>query len=115
MPLYVNGWVGYRWRLLHEEARRDFADELFFLAQAGTSRSGLGAQVVVEGMRSAGTPLFEGVRVPTAKRRQLQVTPRASWSWGGSSVSIGVRMTPAARNLPAGPTVVAGFFRRLPR
>ena len=114
VPVYVNGWVGYRSRLVHDVARRDFSDEAFFLVQGGTSRDGLGGQVVVEGMRSVDVPRFEGVLVPTARRSQLQVTPRALWSRGATAVGVGARFTLLGRNLPAGTSLVLGVFRRIP-
>lgn len=109
-PAYVNGWVGYRWREPNEEAQRDFADEGFFLAQAGGNYGALGLQLVFEGMTSVTTPVIEGILLPNAERSMLQVTPKISYGVGPGVMSLGARVPLDGKNLPAGTSVVVGYF-----
>ena len=111
-PAYVNGWVGYRWRKPNVQARRDFGDEGFFLAQAGGNRGALGFQLLVEGMKSVTTGVFEGIPVPNAERALLQVTPKVSYAVGPGTLSVGARIFLAGKNLPAGTSLVLGYFSR---
>ena len=111
-PAYVNGWVGYRWRSPNVQARRDFGDEGFFLAQAGGNRGALGFQLLVEGMKSVTTGVFEGIPVPNAERALFQVTPKVSYAVGPGTVSVGARISLAGKNLPAGTSLVLGYFSR---
>ncbi len=111
-PLYVNGWVGYRWRAPNDDARRDFGDEAFLLVQAGANRGRLGAQVILEGMESVTTPLVEGVLLPNDERALHQLTPRVSYTVGPGALSVGARLTLSGRNLPAGTSLVIGYFAR---
>lgn len=110
-PAYVNGWVGYRWRELNEESLQDWGDEVFFLAQAGVDVDSFGLQLVVEGWDGK-TPIIEKIRVPTAERSMLQVTPTLSYSVGPGSVKGGARIPVAGTNLAAGTTAVVGYFTR---
>ena len=111
-PAYVNGWVGYRWRQPNGEAQRDFGDEGFFLAQVGGNYGKLGGQLLVEGMESVTTPVIEGIRLPNAERSMLQVTPKVSYGVGPGAFSVGARIPLAGKNLPAGVSLVLGYFSR---
>ena len=109
-PAYVSGWVGYRWREPNEEAQRDFADEGFFLAQAGGNYGSVGFQLIVEGMKSVTTPVIEGIPLPNAERSILQITPKVSYEVGPGVVSAGARIPLGGKNLPAGTSLVVGYF-----
>ena len=109
---YVNGWVGYRWREANEQAQRDFGDEAFFLAQVGGNYGDVGLQLIVEGMKTVTTPVIEGVRLPNAERSILQITPKVSYGVGPGMLSLGARVFLDGRSLPAGTSVVAGYFTR---
>lgn len=117
LPVYVNGWLGYRWRNENREARRDFGDEAFFLAQVGANRGPLGFQLVFEGMESVTTPVIEGIRLPNAERSVYQLTPRVAYDVGPGALSLGARFALSGQNLPAGTSLVFGYFTRwsLPR
>lgn len=108
-PLFVMAWVGYRWREADEELLRDYGDERFFFAQAGGTLGRLGARLQVEGLDGV-APEIEGVRIPTARRELFQVTPVVSWAVGPGSLEAGVRIPLHGRNLPAGETVLVGYF-----
>lgn len=112
VPAYLSGWVGYRWRRNNGEAQRDFGDEGFFLAQAGGTYRAIGLQLIVEGTKSVTTPVFERVRIPSAERSILQLTPRVSLEAAGGAFNLGARIPVAGKNLPAGTSLVAGYFTR---
>lgn len=111
VPVYVNGWIGYRWRERNGATRRDFGDEAFFLVQAGgsTGVERLGFRVILEGWEG-GTPVIEGVSVPSAARRMLQVTPSLQYPVGPGIASLGARAPLTGENLPAGTALVVGYF-----
>lgn len=109
LPLYVTGWVGYRWRERNDETRRDFGDEAFFLASAGGQMGRFGYKAVLEGWEGD-PPEIEGVVVPSAKREMLQLTPTLSWRVGPGALSAGARIPLGGKNLPSGSALVVGYF-----
>lgn len=111
-PLYIAGWVGYRWREEDEEFLRDYGDERFFFVQGGGTLGRLGARLQVEGLDGL-TPEIEGVSLASARRELLEITPVVSWAVGPGSVEAGVRIPLHGRNLPAGETVLVGYFADL--
>ena len=118
-PAYMSGWVGYRWRESNREARRDFGDEGFFLAQAGANHGRLGFQLIVEGMESVTTPVIEGVPLPNAERSILTVTPKISYGVASGTLSAGPRLRfhdfDANGNGPQTPVNVHHIFPVRPR
>lgn len=109
--LYASGWVGYRWRGRNDDLRRDFGDQLFFLAQLGGEVGPLGLKTILEGW-DGDTPVIEGIPIASASREMLQVTPTISYRIGPGSAELGVRYPIAGRNLLSGWTLVAGYFTR---
>lgn len=109
LPAYVSGWVGHRWREPNERSLRDFGDEWFFLLQGGGTAGRLGFEAAVEGWTGA-APVIEGVRVPSAERRMLQITPSVNYRLGPGRLEAGARFPLTGRNLPAGTALVAGYF-----
>jgi len=109
VPAYVSGWVGYRWREENDLTLQDFGDERFFLVQGGWTYEGVGLQLTVEGW-DGNPPIIEGLRLPNAKRQMLQVTPSASFAAGPGQIRVGARSALAGRNLPAGTSLVVGYF-----
>lgn len=109
--LYAMAWLGYRWREFAAKQNRDFGDEPFFLAAVGGAAGSFGYKVTVEGWNGR-TPLIEGIRIPSANREMLHVTPTLSHALGRGAVEAGVRVPLAGRNLTAGPALTAGYFFR---
>ena len=109
-PVYVAGWVGYRWREENEEVLRDPGDErLLYVAAGGETIGRLTWKLAVEGL-SGRTPRIEGVAVETARRRMIQLLPTLGWRIDPGVVELGARVPVDGRNLPAGPALVAGYF-----
>lgn len=108
-PVYVSGWVGYRWREANDEIRRDFGDQVFFLAQVGGEAGPVGYRVILEGWEG-GDPTIEGITLHREEREMLQVTPIVSYGVGPGSAEVGVRYPIGGKNLLAGPTLTLGYF-----
>jgi len=109
-PLWAAGWVGHRWREDNQEAARNPGNEWFWLANVGGSVGILHWQVGAEGIR--GDPwIIQGIRLRSARREVLQVSPSLGTDLGAGQLRVGTRTTLEGRNLPAGTAVFAGYFR----
>lgn len=111
-PAYASAWIGHRWRERNPESRRDFGDEVFFLLSGGIEFGRLGASLIVEGW-DGGVPVIEGLAIATASRSMLRLTPSLSHGLGAGSAKAGVQIPLRGANLPAGNTLVIGYFVRL--
>ena len=111
VPAYVSAWVGQRWREANLESRRDFGDEVFFLLSGGIELGRLGASVIAEGW-DGGVPVIEGLSIASASRSMLRVTPSVSYSLGAGAARFGMQIPLSGSNLPAGNTLVIGYFIR---
>lgn len=109
---YVMGWLGYRWREFATDLNRDFGDEVFFLAAVGGNAGALGYKFTVEGW-NGGTPLIEGIRLESASREMLHITPTVSYTVGPGALEVGLRTPLAGRNLTGGSAFTAGYFFRV--
>lgn len=112
VPAYVSAWIGRRWREENLESRRDFGDEVFFLLSGGIEFGRLGASLIAEGW-DGGVPVIEGISIATASRSMLRLTPSLSYALGAGSAKAGVQIPLRGTNLPAGNTLVIGYFVRL--
>ena len=112
VPAYVSAWIGHRWRQENLASRRDFGDEVFFLLSGGIEFGRLGASLIAEGW-DGGVPVIEGLSIATASRSMLRLTPSVSYRLGAGSAKAGVQIPVRGTNLPAGNTLVIGYFVRL--
>ncbi len=115
-PVYVMGWVGYRWRERNDEINRDPGNEGLFYLAAGGSFERFQWKVGVDGLlgesstrRTAAGPL------EVAPRELVQVIPTIGWELGPGAVQVGGRIpvhgqSTRANQLPAAPTVTIGYF-----
>lgn len=109
---YVSGWIGYRWRELNHDTRRDFGDEAFFLAKGGFSVGRWSFEVEAEGLETVTDPSALGLVVESLERSLLTMSPTVGWSAGPGTVTVGARFSLAGTNLPAGHAFTAGYFTR---
>ena len=112
VPAHVSAWMGHRWREANLESRRDFGDEVFFLLSGGIEFGRLRAGVIAEGW-DGGVPVVEGIPVATASRSMLRLTPSVGYALGAGSAKLGLQIPLRGTNLPAGNTLVLGYFVRL--
>lgn len=110
LPLYAMGWVGNRWRERNEEIARDPGDERFaFAAVGGDLPAAFTWKLAGEGLWGT-APRIEGLPVPSASRRLLQLFPTLGRKAGPGILEVGGRLPLSGRNLPAGPALVLGYF-----
>lgn len=108
-PVYINGWVGYRWRTENTEAARKPGDEWFGYVALGGQLQALSWKLSAEGWMSA-TPQIQGLSIPSAQREILQIAPSLGYTIGPGVLEIGSRIPLLGRNLPTGAAVFAGYF-----
>ncbi len=108
-PLYVVGWVGYRWREVNKTSTIKPGDERILYLGAGGHVDRFQWKVAVDGLFGR-TPEFSGIPLETNRRALVQLIPRVGWSVGPGAVEAGARVPLHGRNLPAGPTVTLGYF-----
>lgn len=107
--VYIMGWIGYRWRELNTESRKDFGDEVFFFAQLGGAAGPIGYKVALDGW-DGGPGVIEGLPVASAQRDLIQIQPSVLIPFGPGSLEAGARFTLRGRNLPAGTAFMFGYF-----
>jgi hypothetical protein len=108
-PAYGEIWLGYRLRSRDDEKLKDPGDEIVFLAEFGVNPSGGTLLKATFDGFVGGNWVVEGVETGSRRRiTSLQVTGGAKlvrqiWT------EIGVKLSLAGRNFPAGPQFVVGF------
>jgi hypothetical protein len=111
--LYLQGWVGYRWRAPNMEAAYTPGDEAFAFAAAGgripTGGPALTWKVAIEGWRGT-APVVQGVVLPRSREAMLQFLPDLGVRVGPGTLTVGARLPFAGQNLPAGPALTLGYF-----
>lgn len=110
-PLYLMGWLGYRWREAVEQPMRDFGDERFFLFAIGGTQGRFGYKLITEGWYGR-TPSFGGLTAMGQERELLRLNPTVSYGVGPGSLELGGRFPLTGKNLPAGPDLQVGYFSR---
>ncbi|MFQ5690153.1 MAG: hypothetical protein ACE5HQ_07765 [Gemmatimonadota bacterium] len=110
LPMYVSGWVGYRFRQKNEKAFRDPGDEKFaYVAIGGSFARSFTWKLAGEGLWGL-APVIDGVSVPSGRRKILEILPTLGHKMGPGNIEIGGRFPFSGRNLPAGPSVTGGYF-----
>ena len=108
-PVYVMGWLGYRWRETNEDAARKPGNERFFLLAAGGTARAFSWKLTAEGLFGE-TPELLGLPVGSARRRLVQLLPSVGHRLGPGNLEVGGRFPVLGRNLPAGPALFIGYF-----
>ncbi len=116
--LYINGWIGYRWRFLNAAANRTPGDEWFVYANLGGAWRRVQWRIATEGLRGR-APLFDfsglTLAVPSDRRRFWQIQPGLGWRLGSGVAEASVRIPLQGQNLPAGPAFMLSYFMRWAR
>lgn len=108
-PVYLQGWIGYRWRERNDEIRRDPGDEIFYYAAAGGDLGRLEWKLASQGTFGR-APTVDGITVPNGKRELVEISPRVGYQVGPSVVQVGVRVPVDGRNHPKGVVYTVGTF-----
>lgn len=111
LPLYAQGWIGYRWREENEGRSRDLGNEKLAFLAVGGSAGPFSWQLAAEGLWGA-TPILEGLAIETAERKLVQLLPKVGWRAGPGAVELGGRIPVDGQNLPAGSALSFGYFTR---
>lgn len=109
LPLYDKAWAGYRWREQNKQLLWDPGDERFAFAAVGGRIEGLSWELAGEGIWGD-APVKEGIMLPSAERRIVQLLPKVGIPTGHVTLELGARIPLEGRNLPAGPALRAGLF-----
>ena len=113
-PLYVMGWIGYRWRETNDKIERKPGDERFGFLAIGGTHSPFFWKLTLEMLFGKQWISFTGVRIPLAQseRELVQITPSVGRNVGPGGLELGVRIPVAGQNFPAGPALFLGYFLR---
>lgn len=116
LPLYAAGWAGYRRREVNSEIDRKPGDEWFGYAAMGGEVQRFVWKLAVDGLEGQAPvrrlPSGEVIPLVLDRRRLVQMLPSLGYRIGPGVVEIGGRLPIRGRNLPAGPSVFAGYFMR---
>ena len=110
-PVYVMGWVGYRWREVNREIQEKPGDERLFYAAAGGSAGRFRWKLAIDGLfgRPPVRTDFDLV-LQNDERELVQVIPTVGWKVGPGGIEAGLRVPVHGRKFPAGPVFTLGYF-----
>lgn len=109
VPLYLLGWVGYRWRERNAGVDRRPGDEWFaHLAAGGRIGGSVQAELALEWLWGR-APRYLGVEIETAARRLVQLQPTVAYGAGPGQVQLTALLPLSGRNLPSGAGFSAGY------
>ena len=108
LPLYVVGWIGYRWRGENREAARQPGDERYAHVAVGGSAGDFGFELAADGLWGT-APLAQGIRLTNERRRLIQLVPTVGLEAGPGRLEVTAQVPLTGRNLPAGVGLSAGY------
>lgn len=109
LPVYVLGWVGYRWRTEDASTRRMPGDERFIHVAVGGSAAGVRLELALEALDGL-TPIQDGLAIPASARRLLQLNPAIGWQMGSGRLELAGQIPLSGHNLPTGPGVSVAYL-----
>jgi len=108
-PLQLIAAAGYRWRGLNDATGRKPGDERFLYVGVGGPQSGWRWGMTFEGVWGL-TPTDNGIELPGARRKLLQLGPSVALQLGRTEVEVGARLPMAGKNLANGTAFTIGFY-----
>ncbi len=109
LPIYVAGWVGYRWRGLSEVREYEPGEETFGHLAVGGSVGDLTLEVGADGLWGQ-APTVSGLTLADAEaRRFLQIVPTVGYPVGPGKVEVSGQFPLAGRNLPNGVGIAVSY------
>lgn len=108
LPLYVMGWVGYRWRGENEEAARKPGDERYAHLALGGMAGDLAWEVAADGLWGL-APEAQGIRLTGERRRLIQLLPTEGYQVGSGRIELTGQIPLSGRNLPTGHGLSLGY------
>ncbi len=107
-PVYLVGWVGYRWRFEDAESQYDPGDERFAHAAVGGTASVLYWELGVDALWGL-APVDQRVVVEGSARRLVQLLPTVGMDVAGGRLELTVPVPVSGKNLPSDPGVSLGY------
>lgn len=110
-PVYVMGWVGYRWREVNRSIQEKPGDERLVYAAVGGSLDRFRWKLAVDGVfgRPPVRTDFDLV-LENDERELVQVIPTVGWDVGPGTAEAGLRLPVYGHKFPAGPVFTLGYF-----
>lgn len=108
LPVYVVGWVGYRWRGANEAAGFQPGDERFAHAAVGGGLGPVSLELGVDALWGL-TPNEQGLSLEGARRRLVQLLPTVGAEVWRGRLEMTTPIPVSGRNLPAGLGVSLGY------
>jgi hypothetical protein len=107
-PIYIMGWVGYRWREENVEAARDPGDEAFAHLAFGGTQGKLSWELAGDGLWGR-APLAQGFTLDGNARRLIQISPTVGWGVGPGRLEATAQVPLWGKNLPVGTGISVGY------
>ena len=107
-PIYTVGWVGYRWRAENASVEYEPGNEIFVHAAVGGTMATLHVELGVDVLWGANL-VEQGIVLPSAKRRLVQLLPTFGARIGGGSLEVTAPIPVWGRNLPVSRGVSLGY------
>jgi hypothetical protein len=108
LPLYLVGWLGYRWRGENTGARFEPGDERFAHVAAGGAAGRLSFQLGVDALWGL-SPTEQGLVLASGRRRLVQLMPTVGAALGPGTLEVTTPIPVSGRNLPAGVGISVGY------
>ena len=107
-PIYAVGWLGYRWRAENKKVEYEPGNEIFAHAAVGGTLSTFHLELGVDALWGASL-VEQGIVLPSAKRRLVQLIPTVGIAVGGGNLEVTVPIPVWGRNLPVSRGVSLGY------
>ncbi len=108
VPVYVVGWLGYRWRTRNDDVGYDPGEERFGHLAVGGQVGVVAFEMGVDALWG-GAPVESGLVLPSAARRLVQLLPTVGSDLGPGRLEVTTPIPISGRNLPAGVGVSVGY------
>ena len=108
LPLYVMGWVGYRWRTENVKAARKPGDEGYGHVALGVFTDEFLIEIAADGLWGR-VPEAQGIRLDGERRRLLQLIPTVGYQLGSGRLEFSTQVPVYGRSLPSGVGMSLGY------
>ena len=106
--IYAVGWIGYRWRAENEKVEYEPDNEIFAHAAVGGTLAAFHLKLGVDALWGADL-VEQGIVLPSARRRLVQLLPTIGTEVGGGSLEVTVPISVSGRNLSVSRGVSLGY------
>ncbi len=108
LPVYLVGWLGYRWRAENATADRDPGNEWFAHAAVGGAAGRLNWEVGTDILRGE-APRAQGFTLENEGRRLVLLVPTLGYAVGPGRLEATLQSPLSGRNLPAATGLSVGY------